>query len=153
MVVSKFNSRDLHEIANSFSPYTIGFDQVFQELNKVVETSNNYPPYNIVEDGENKYVIELAIAGFTEEEISITQVPDGNKLVVNGKQESSDVREYIHRGIASRNFSKTFVLKQDVQVTGASFDLGILKINLEHIVPEELQPREIKIGSKQFLQD
>ena len=153
MVVRKFNSSDFHEIANSLSPFTIGFDQVFQDLNKVAERSKNYPPYNIVEDGENKYVIELAIAGFAEEEISITQVPDGNKLVVEGEQESSDGKEYIHRGIASRNFSKSFVLKQDVQVTGASFDLGILRIYLEHVVPEELKPREIKIGGKQFLQD
>lgn len=155
MVVRKFNARDLHEIANSISPFTIGFDRVFDNLNTVAELSNNYPPYNIVEDGEGKYTIEFAAAGFAEEELSITQVPEGNKLVVQGVQNDADERNFVHKGIGARNFTKTFALNQDVQVTGAAFVQGILKIFLEHIVPEERKPKEIKIGidEKQFLQD
>lgn len=155
MVVRKFNARDLNEIVNSISPFTIGFDRVFDNLNTVAELSNNYPPYNIVDDGQGKYTIEFAAAGFTEEELTITQVPEGNKLVIQGVQGEADERNFVHKGIGARNFTKTFALNQDVQVTGAEFERGILKILLEHVVPEERQPKQIKIGSseKQFLQD
>ncbi|MDB4351215.1 Hsp20 family protein, partial [bacterium] len=119
------------------------------------ELSNNYPPYNIIDNGEGKYTIEFAAAGFTEEELSLVQVPEGNKLVVQGMQSEEDERTFLHKGIGARNFTKTFALNQDVQVTGAAFVQGMLKIFLEHVVPEERKPKEIKIGidEKQFLQD
>ena len=151
-MVKTFRARDLHEIANSLSPFTIGFDRVFENLNNVAELSNNYPPYNIVEDGDGKYTIEFAAAGFTDEELTITQVPEGNKLVVQDISTKDDDREYVHKGIGARNFTKTFALNQDVQVTGASFEQGILQISLEHIVPEERKPKTIQIN-KQFLQE
>ena len=158
MVVRKFKATDLHEIASQISPFTIGFDRVFDNLNTVAELSNNYPPYNIVDVGEGKYVIEFAAAGFTDEELSLVQVPEGNKLVIQGMQGKSDERKFLHQGIGARNFTKTFALNQDVQVTGAEFVQGMLKIYLEHIVPEERKPREIKINEigkskKNFLQD
>jgi len=155
MVVRKFKAHDLHEIANSLTPFTIGFDKVFDNINTVAELSNNYPPYNIIDDGEGKYTIEFAAAGFTEEELSLVQVPEGNKLVVQGMQSEEDERTFLHKGIGARNFTKTFALNQDVQVTGAAFVQGMLKIFLEHVVPEERKPKEIKIGlsDKKFLQD
>ena len=155
MVVRKYKATDLHEIANSLTPFTIGFDRVFDNLNTVAELSNNYPPYNIVENGDGKYTIEFAAAGFDDDELSITQVPEGNKLVVQGVQSEEDKRTFLHKGIGGRNFTKTFALNQDVQVTGAAHVKGLLKIFLEHIVPEERKPKEIKIGfdDKQFLQD
>jgi molecular chaperone IbpA len=158
MVVRKFKARDLSEIANSVSPFTVGFDRVFDNLNTVAELSNNYPPYNIIDNDSGKYTIEFAAAGFTNEELSLVQVPEGNKLVVQGMQGKSDERKFLHQGIGARNFTKTFALNQDVQVTGAEFVQGMLKIYLEHIVPEERKPREIKINEigdddKQFLQD
>jgi molecular chaperone IbpA len=155
MVVRKFKATDLHEIANQLSPFTIGFDKVFDNINTVAELSNNYPPYNIVDNGAGKYTIEFAAAGFTEDELTISQVPEGNKLVVQGVQGDADERTFLHKGIGARNFTKTFALNQDVQVTGAAHVRGLLKIFLEHIVPEERKPKEIKIGidEKQFLQD
>ena len=155
MVVRKYKAADLHEIANSLTPFTIGFDKVFDNINTVAELSNNYPPYNIIDNGKGKYTIEFAAAGFTEEELSLVQVPEGNKLVVQGMQSEEDERTFLHKGIGARNFTKTFALNQDVQVTGAAFVQGMLKIFLEHVVPEERKPKEIKIGidEKQFLQD
>ena len=152
MVVRKFKATDLHDLASQISPFTIGFDRVFDNLNSVAELSNNYPPYNIVEVGEGKYVIEFAAAGFKEDELTVTQVPEGNKLVVQGVQSKEDERKYVHQGIAARNFTKTFALNQDVQVTGAALVDGVLNIQLEHIVPDERKPKEIKIG-KTFLQE
>ena len=152
MVVRKFKATDLHEIASQISPFTIGFDRVFDNLNSVAELSNNYPPYNIVDVGAGKYTIEFAAAGFKEDELTVTQVPEGNKLVVQGVQSKEDERKYVHQGIAARNFTKTFALNQDVQVTGAALVDGVLNIQLEHIVPDERKPKEIKIG-KTFLQE
>jgi len=152
MVVRKFKATDLHEIASQISPFTIGFDRVFDNLNTVAELSNNYPPYNIVDVGEGKYTIEFAAAGFKEDELSLVQVPEGNKLVVQGMQGKADERKFLHQGIGARNFTKTFALNQDVQVTGATFVDGVLNIHLEHIVPDERKPKEIKIG-KTFLQE
>ena len=152
MVVRKFKATDLHDIASQISPFTIGFDRVFDNLNSVAELSNNYPPYNIVDVGAGKYVIEFAAAGCKEDELTVTQVPEGNKLVVQGVQSKEDERKYVHQGIAARNFTKTFALNQDVQVTGAALVDGVLNIQLEHIVPDERKPKEIKIG-KTFLQE
>jgi molecular chaperone IbpA len=151
-MVTKFRARDLHEIANNLAPFTIGFDQVFENLNNVAELSNNYPPYNIVDEGNGKYTIEFAAAGFTDDELTITQVPEGNKLVVQGIQTDEDDRKFVHKGIGARNFTKTFALNQDVEVAGANFNDGILTISLEHIIPEERKPKTIAI-KKQFLQE
>ena len=156
MVVRKFNAASLNDIMEQLSPFTIGFDRVFDNLNTVAELSNNYPPYNIVREDDEKFVIEFAAAGFSEDELSITQVPEGNKLVIQGVQKEADERDFVHRGIGARNFTKTFALNQDVQVTSADFVNGVLQISLERIVPEERKPKFIPIGNKeakQFLQD
>ena len=155
MVTSKtFRARDLHEIASSLAPHTVGFNSIFDQLHRVSMTENQYPPYNIVDRGDEKYTIELALAGFDENELQVTQLPDNNELVVEGKNEDPD-KKYLHKGIASRNFKRSFALSQDVQVTGALMVQGVLSIHLERIVPEERKPRKIEIGlnDKQFLQD
>lgn len=156
MVTSKtFRARDLHEIASQLAPHTVGFNSVFEQLHRVSMTESQYPPYNIVDNGEDKYTIEIAAAGFKEEEIEITQNrADGNELVIDGKTDEGE-KKYLHKGIASRNFKRSFTLHQDVQVTGALMIQGVLKINLERIVPEERKPKKIDIGlsDKEFLQD
>ena len=156
MVVRKFNAASLDDIMEQLSPFTIGFDKVFNNLNTVAELSNNYPPYNIIREGNDKFIIEFAAAGFSEDELTVTQVPEGNKLVIQGTQNKADERTFLHKGIGARNFTKTFALNQDVQVVGADFVNGMLQISLEHIVPEERQPKFIPIGKKddkQFLQE
>ena len=152
MVVRKFNASNLEDIKNQISPFTIGFDRIFSNLHTVADLSNNYPPYNIVKD-KDLYIIEFAAAGFEEEELTIHQIPDGNKLVIQGVQGKADEREFIHRGIGARNFTKTFALNDDIEVVGAEFTHGMLRITLEHIVPEEKKPKEIKISTKTFLQE
>lgn len=153
-MVKTFRARDLHEIATHLAPHTVGFNAVFDQLHRVSMTENQYPPYNIVDNGEDKYTIELALAGFVEEELEITQLPEHNELVVEGKTVDAD-KKYLHKGIASRNFRRSFALHQDVQVTGAQMVRGVLNIHLERVVPEERKPKTIDIGisDKQFLQD
>jgi len=128
---------------NSLFPASfVGFDRLFDEIDRF-STPQTYPPHNLINVAENKYQIELAIAGFSEADISI-EYKDGT-VVVTGDKGERDEREYAHHGISSRRFERTFKLADHVEVTGASLNNGILAIDLERIVPEELMPRKIEI--------
>ena len=122
----------------------VGFDHLFNELEHVARHANDhYPPHNILKTGETDYLIELAVAGFSREELSI-EVKD-RTLTVTGEHLSKG-REYIHRGISTKKFKRTFRLSEHVQVHGADFKDGILSVELKYVVPEELRPRKIQIG-------
>ena len=106
------------------------------------------PPYNIVKKDSDNFVIEIAAAGFTEDEFNIHVVPEGNKLVVQGVQDrGEDQQEYYHKGIAARNFTRTFALAEGVQVEGADFVNGMLLVSLHRVIPEEKKLIEIKVNT------
>ena len=133
--------------------YSVGLDEIFDTLVRSVNagTTSNYPPYNIIRYDENRYAVELAVAGFKEDEIDIT-VHEGY-LTVEGEQKAqvADVDNpavYLHHGISQRDFRKTWPLGTHVEVTGATVVDGILTINLERRVPEEMKPKKIAISSK-----
>lgn len=135
----------------SIHKFGIGFDSMFDEIMRVSaqQTNQNYPPYNIVKHSDDKFAIELAVAGFREGDINITVTK--NVLTIEGQQIESldelDKRyEYVHRGISSRNFTRTFTLADHVEVVTAKCEHGILSIVLERQVPEELQPKKIAIS-------
>jgi len=135
----------------SIHKFGIGFDSVFDELLRASNQQNtqNYPPYNVVKHSEDKFVIELAVAGFREGDIAVTV--EKNQLTITGEKiESLDELakevEYLHRGISSRSFNRTFTLADHVEVVDASSKDGILSITLERKVPEELQPKKIAIA-------
>lgn len=123
---------------------TIGLDRPFgllEELRNAPKTT--YPPYNIVKvDDDETYIIEIAAAGFSKEEIEITATE--NQLVVKGSKDGDDA-DYLHKGIAARTFEKSFVLADDVKIVEASMVDGILSIRLEREIPEHKKPRTIKI--------
>lgn len=158
MVTKRYTVSDLHDFVNDVKPFSIGFESIFDNLFTASEVANNYPPYNIIKDDDENYTIEMACAGFHADEFNIHVVPDGNKLVVQGVQDrGEDKREFYHRGIGARNFTRTFALTEDVKVTGADYKDGVLIIGLQRVIPEEKKPIEIKVGSvkseKEFLQD
>jgi molecular chaperone IbpA len=126
-------------------PFFIGFDKVLSKLaSSTPGQSNNYPPYNIIKTEENHYELQLAIAGFSLEDLEV-ELKDG-LLVVEGKKEDEDKAEYIHKGISARAFRRTFTLADTIVVNSADLKDGILTILLENIVPEEKRPRKIAIG-------
>ena len=126
-------------------PFAIGFDRTLQLLERADTHSNvNYPPYNIVKHDSENFSIELAVAGFTKKDISISK--EKERLSIEGKQEEGDELEYVHKGLASRSFKRTFTLADDIVVKGADMKNGILSVSLERIVPEEDKPQEIKIS-------
>lgn len=146
-MVRKYTVANMAEILDNVRPFTVGFDRVFDNLNTVSEIANNYPPYNIIKNEDDNFTIEIACAGFRKEEFNIHVVPQGNKLVVQGVQDrGEDKREYYHKGIGARNFTRTFALSEDVKVTGSEFVDGMLNIFLTREIPEEKKPIEIKVN-------
>ena len=123
-------------------PFFIGWDRHFQDLEKVMHNSTNYPPYNLVEVSEDTYMIELALAGFKKEDISIEQ--EKNVLTIKGSSEE-DENKYIHKGIGARAFTRTFSLSEYMNVAGVVMENGVLRVLIVKLVPEEARPKTFEI--------
>ncbi|RUV93230.1 Hsp20 family protein [Mesorhizobium sp. M1A.F.Ca.IN.022.07.1.1] len=131
-----------------FSPLfrsSIGFDRMLNALETAsrIETVDNWPPYDIAKSGEDDYRITMALAGFSQDELAITQ--EQNMLMVSGQKAGEDNGEYLHRGIAGRAFQRRFELADHVKVVDASLVNGLLTIDLKREIPEEMKPRRIEI--------
>ena len=126
---------------------TVGFDRLFDLIDESMRWTDedNYPPYNIARTGEDHYQIALALAGFTPEELTITA--EHNVLTVEGHKAEKGEHQYLYQGISARPFRQTFNLADYVQVKGASFEGGLLKIDLVREVPESMKPRRIAINA------
>ena len=142
-----------HFDRNLLTPYAVGFDRVFDRLNNYVVHQNHmtpagFPPYNIRKDGDHNFVIELALAGLSKDDLEV-EVADGTLTVrsVEPKHEEDDggYPELIQRGISIRKFSRSWTLADDVVVNDAKMKDGMLTIHMEHVVPEEKKPRQISI--------
>ncbi len=117
------------------SPFLLGFDEFERTLDRIAKApADGYPPYNIERVGENGLRITLAVAGFSKDELAV-QIED-NQLAVRGKQKDDPDRVYLHRGIAARQFVRSFVLAEGIEVTGADLDNGLLHIDLTRPAPE-----------------
>ena len=144
MSASKIPS--LFDNFNQLTPYAVGFDRVFDQLQNYVQhnaASSGFPPYNIRKGGDYKYAIEMALAGFSKDDIEI-EVAEG-LLMVRSIKENDENDSNIYRGISYRKFIRKFTLADDIVVNDASLENGMLNINLERIVPEEMKPRKITI--------
>ena len=143
MVTSKALS--LFDNFNQLTPYAVGYDKVFDNLSRYVDnsvTSTGFPPYNIRKEGDYHYVIEMALAGFSKEDIEI-EVADGTLSIRSDKKD--DASDNLYRGISFRKFNRKFTLSDDIVVNDAALDNGMLTINLERVVPEEKKPRLIEV--------
>lgn len=123
----------------------IGFDRIFHNIeSRSVNTNNNYPPFNILKYDECNYEIEIAVAGFDKEDITVEV--DQDQLIIRGhRAKDDDASLYIHRGLAARDFEKAFTLPQFMEVGEVSLTNGILHVKLTQVVPEALKPRQIAI--------
>lgn len=125
----------------------VGFDHLFKELDHTTRHANDhYPPHNILKIDENQYLIELAVAGFSQDELEV-DIKE-RTLTVKGEHPSQG-REYIHRGISTKKFKRTFRLSEYVEVHGADLVDGVLAIDLKIVIPEEMRPRKINIGKSE----
>jgi molecular chaperone IbpA len=139
----------------SFGPLhhtTLGFERFFGEVEKMLTIDHRsvttaFPPHNIIKLDDTRYVVELAVAGFSKDEIDISV--DNGTLVIRGeKQNKENETQYLYKGIGARSFTKSLTVADTVEVKGAEFKDGILRIGLENIVPEHKKARKIEIGSE-----
>tara|TARA_B100000242_G_scaffold58553_1_gene34978 strand:- start:4131 stop:4637 length:507 start_codon:yes stop_codon:yes gene_type:complete len=141
-------------IFNQLRPVSVGFDNVFDHFEKMFEDDYfnaptvNYPPYNIVKTGENKYDVEVALAGYNKKDINIEYAD--NLLTIKSVKDSNSAKKdsesgVLHKGISKRFFSKTFTIADDTEVKSAELKDGLLKVSLERIIPEAKKPKIIKI--------
>lgn len=142
--------------AFDFAPYrrsTIGFDRLFDllENSSLGQGAENYPPFDLIKVDENHYRINLAVAGFSRDEIDITA--QQNQLIVSGKRGDDDGIDYIHRGIANRQFERKFGLADFIKVAEADLKDGLLSVELLREIPEAMRPRKIQIGGTQSHQE
>ena len=139
-------------IFNQLRPVTVGFDNVFDHFERMIDdhnfnqmTATNFPPYNIVKTGEYTYDVELALAGFSKDDIDVEY--KDNMLTVKSKEKpkEDDKDGMLHRGISKRWFAKAFTIADDVEVKGAELKDGLLKISMERIIPEGKRARTIEV--------
>jgi len=127
----------------------IGFDHIWNDIARLSEMSDNklYPPHNVVKQDDTHFSVELALAGYSKDELTV-EIKDGILVVTGGKAEGDEEREYLHRGISAKKFTRTFRLSEHVVVDGADFKDGLLVIDLRVEIPEEKRPRIVQIGKK-----
>jgi molecular chaperone IbpA len=137
---------------NSLKPFSVGFDSIFEEFDRVLDSTerynSNYPPYNICKLNDNDYKIEVALAGYSKDDIEI-ELKDNTLTVrnkINEKVVNDESNGVIHKGISTRQFERSFTISEDIKVKNADLKNGLLNIDLERIVPEEKKPRLIDIN-------
>lgn len=153
--IPSFFSQDVFK---DFDKFFVGFDEQFSKMQKlhddVTKNIPNYPPYNIRKVDDTHYVIEMAVAGFGQNEIDIEI--DGGKLVVKGNVKADESEDFLFKGIAARAFTRTFALNDQVEVKDAELFNGMLKIALERLIPEAQKPKKVPVkakGDKSLLQE
>ena len=130
---------------NALNRALIGFDRIFNDFeNRTHQSTTNYPPYNVIKHDDNSFEIEVAVAGFDREDVTIEV--DQDQLRIKGqRKQTEDTREYLHRGLAAREFERQFTLAEHIIVGDAELTNGILRVKLTRVVPEALKPRLIAI--------
>jgi molecular chaperone IbpA len=141
--MTRITTLDLPSIHRHF----VGFDRMFEDMDRMFENSkgSGYPPYNVAQINDNEYMISIAVAGFGMDNLTIEK--DKDVLKIEGTAPKGDDKvNYLHKGIGGRNFRREFTLAEHVDVKDANLELGMLNIHLVREVPEELQPKKIKIN-------
>ncbi|MDA7798462.1 Hsp20 family protein [bacterium] len=147
------NHKAIQSIFTGLRPFTVGFDDMFDHFDHMVDhlphmTANNYPPYNIVKTGSLTYDIQVALAGYNKKDVSISYEDNILKIESVKSKDEKEVEEndgVLHKGIAKRNFMKSFTIAEDVEVKGAELKDGLLTVSLEKIVPDHRKARTINI--------
>ena len=148
------NHKAIHSIFTGLKPFTVGFDDMFAHFDHMVDhlphmtAANSYPPYDIVKTGSLTYDIQVALAGYSKKDITVSFEDNILKIESVKSKEEKEVEDnqgVLHQGIAKRNFSKNFTIAEDVEIKGAELKDGLLKVSLEKIVPDHKKARTINI--------
>lgn len=136
-VLQRYNSANINQLMDRLQKNTIGMDDYFDRVFGV--EAQSYPPYNLVQVNEDESQLEMALAGFTDQEVKV-YTEKGN-LVVEGKKAQADDRKYVHRGMAQRSFTRTWSISEDTEVSGVTFENGLLVVTMTRVVPEARKKR------------
>lgn len=121
----------------------IGFDELFKRIRELEKPQTGFPPYDIIKTNSEKFVIKMAIAGYTKEQITVSL--DSGKLIITGKSETTQPLEYIYKGIAERDFTRSFTLADTVEVDKVTLSDGMLYVTLKNIIPDNKKPKTFQI--------
>lgn len=140
--LARYNSANINQLMERLQRNTIGMDDYFDRVFSY--EAQNYPPYNLIQVSEDESRLELALAGFSQDEVKV--YTEKGYLVIEGQKESSDGREYIHRGLASRSFTRSWSISEDTEVSDVNFENGLLVVTLARVVPENRRRRYLMGG-------
>ena len=135
--INRYNAANVNQLFERINKNTIGMDDYFDRVFGV--EAQSYPPYNLVKVNEDESQLEMALAGFTDQEVKV-YTEKGN-LVVVGQKANSDGREYVHRGLATRSFSRSWSISEDTEVSNVTFENGLLVVTLTRVIPEARKKR------------
>ena len=140
-IVHRYNAANMDQLIDRINRYSIGMDDIFDRLGTLHETTSNYPPYNLIQVSNTESRLEMALAGFKKAEVNV-YTQDG-KLFIEGQTEDSDeIGDYVHRGMAQRSFTRCWTLSDETEVRSVSFEDGLLVVELGKIVPEHHQRKD-----------
>ena len=140
--LARYNSANINQLMERLQRNTIGMDNYFDRIFSY--EAQNYPPYNLVQVSEDESRLELALAGFSQDEVKV--YTEKGYLVIEGQKESSDGREYIHRGLATRSFTRSWSISEDTEVSDVTFENGLLVVTLARVIPESRRRRYLMGG-------
>ena len=140
--LARYNTSNINQLMDRLQRNTIGMDSYFDHLFST--EAQSYPPYNLVKVDEDTSYLELALAGFKEDEVKV--YTEKGKLVVEGSREGTDGREYVHRGLAQRNFTRSWSISEDTEVSDVTFENGLLVVKLNRVIPESRKRRYLLGG-------
>ena len=140
--LARYNSANINQLMERLQRNTIGMDDYFDRVFSY--EAQNYPPYNLVQVSEDESRLELALAGFGQDEVKV--YTEKGYLVIEGQKESSDGREYIHRGLATRSFTRSWSISEDTEVSDVTFENGLLVVTLARVIPESRRRRYLMGG-------
>lgn len=132
--LAKYDTGNIQKFIDDIEKYSIGMDEWFNRFSSIHQTETNYPPYNVIRESNAQTKLEIALAGFKSNEISV--YTENNKLFVEGHKEPNNEKEYVHRGLATRTFTRAWTISDDVEVKKVSFEDGLLVIELSRVLPE-----------------
>jgi len=141
--LARYNSANINQLMERLQRNTIGMDDYFDRVFSY--EAQNYPPYNLIQVSEDESRLELALAGFSQDEVKV--YTEKGYLVIEGQKESSDGREYIHRGLASRSFTRSWSISEDTEVSDVNFENGLLVVTLARVIPENRRRRYLMGGA------
>jgi molecular chaperone IbpA len=130
----QYNTGNIEKFLNDVEKYSIGMDEWFHRFGALHQTESNYPPYNVIKESNTEFRLELALAGFKKNQITV--YTENNKLFIEGEKELDSGKEYVHHGLAHRAFTRSWTISDDVEVKEVTFDDGLLSVKLVKIVPE-----------------